>query len=262
MMRCRPQGYLLLVLLLVLALCAGCGNKGPVRPQRQPLPAAPEDLVLRQQGTQMLLSWMMPQLNQDGTDLTDLAGFKVMRMDYDPAEDCPDCRDTSILLRQVELDYLRDVQRMDGRMFLADPDLEEGRGYQYRIIPYNRWGQDGTPVTHKEVISAIPPAPESVQAESSDGVLTLTWQAPKTLPGDMELLGYNVYRRRPGRPFAIAPLNPTPVTGTRFEDRAFKSGSTYLYAVRAVVRQQQREVESRLSKAVIATPWAGNQASF
>lgn len=262
MMRCRPQGYLLLVLLLVLGLCAGCGKKGPVLPQRQPLPAAPEDLVLRQQGTQMLLSWMMPQLNQDGTDLTDLAGFKVMRMDFDPAEDCPDCRDTSILLRQVELDYLRDVQSTDGRIFLADPDLEEGRGYQYRIIPYNRWGQDGTPVTQKQVLSIIPAAPETVQAETSDGVLTLTWQAPQSLAADMELLGYNVYRRRPGRPFAIAPLNPRPLTEARFEDRNFISGSTYLYAVRAVVRQQLREVESRLSKAVIATPWAGKQASF
>ena len=50
MMRCRPQRYLLPVLLLALGLCAGCGNKGPVRPQRQPLPAAPEELVLRQQG--------------------------------------------------------------------------------------------------------------------------------------------------------------------------------------------------------------------
>ena len=210
----------------------------------------------------MLLSWMMPQNNQDGTDLTDLAGFKVMRMDFDPAEDCPDCRDTSILVRQVELDYLRDVQRMDGRIFLADPNLEEGRGYQYRIIPYNRWGQDGTPVMQRQVLSVIPPAPEAVQAETSDGVLTLSWQAPQALSADMELIGYNVYRRRTGRPFAIAPLNPRPVTEGRFEDRAFTSGSTYLYAVRAVVRQQRREVESRLSKAVIATPWAGTQTSF
>lgn len=262
MTRCRPQRYLLIALLTVLGLCAGCGNKGPVRPQSQPLPAAPEQLILRQQGTQMLLSWLMPQRNQDGTELTDLAGFKVMRMEFDPDEDCPDCRDTSILLRQVELDYLRDVQRMDGLFFLADPDLEEGRGYQYRIIPYNRWGQDGTPIKERQLLSVVPPAPETVQSKTGDGVLILTWQPPQALATDMQLLGYNIYRRRPGRPFAIAPLNPQPVTETRFEDHVFDSGNTYLYAVRAVVRHQQREVESRLSKAVVATPWTGIQSAF
>lgn len=262
MMRRRHQGFLLLALLMVLGLCAGCGRKGPVRPQRQPLPAAPEQLVLRQQGTQMLLSWAMPQRNQDDTELTDLAGFKVMRMDFDPTEDCPDCRDTSVLLRQVELDYLRDVQSRNGHYFLADPDLEEGRGYQYRIIPYNRWGQDGTPVAARETLSVIPPAPQAVEAETADGVLTLTWQKPQGLTDDMALIGYNVYRRRPGRPYAVAPLNAQPLSEARFEDRVFQSGRTYLYAVRAVVLHQQREVESRLSKAVIATPWAVKKSSF
>ena len=142
------------------------------------------------------------------------------------------------------------------------PTLRKVAATNTALSPYNRWGQDGTPVTQRQVLSVIPPAPEAVEAETGDGVLILTWQAPQALAADVELLGYNVYRRRPGRPFAIAPLNPRPVTETRFEDRAFTSGSTYLYAVRAVVRQQQREVESRLSKAVIATPWAGTQASF
>lgn len=255
MIQRRPHGYLLPVLLLLLGLVAGCGHKGPVLPQRQPLPAAPENLVLRQQGTQMLVSWTMPERNQDGTELTDLAGFKVMRMDFDPAEDCPDCRDTSVLLRQVELEYLRAAQQVDGRFFLADADLEEGRGYQYRIIPYNRWGQDGAPVTGRMVLGAIPPAPENLQAQPGDGAMDLKWQAPRALPGEMDLIGYNVYRRRPGRPFAVAPLNLQPVTETHYQDRAFQSGKTYLYAVRAVVRYQQQEVESRLSEAVVATPW-------
>jgi hypothetical protein len=258
----RPQGILLFAVLTLLCLLAGCGRKGPVRPQRQPLPAAPEQLVLRQQGTQMLLAWTMPQSNQDGSELTDLAGFKVMRMDFDPTEDCPDCRDTSTLLRQVELEYLRDVRSANGRFFLTDPDLEEGRGYQYRIIPYNRWGQDGTPVAGRQVVTIIPPPPQEVEATATDGLLTLTWQAPQDLGANMELLGYNVYRRRPGRPYAMAPLNPQPLSAPRFEDRRFQSGRTYLYAVRSVVRYQQREVESRLSKAVVATPYTGEQAPF
>jgi hypothetical protein len=261
MMPRRAQGYLLFAFLIVLGLCAGCGHKGPVRPQRQPLPAAPEQLMLRQQGNGMLLSWIMPRLNQDGTELTDLAGFKVMRMEFDPAEDCADCRDTSTLLRRVELEYLRDVQRDDGRFYMADSDLTEGRGYEYRIIPYNRWGQDGTPIGARQVLTLIPPAPEQPVAQTADGVLILTWQ-PLQPQADVALVGYNVYRRRPGRPFAIAPLNKQPLAEPRFEDRFFKSGSTYLYAVRAVAKQGDREMESRLSEAVIATPRSSGGSAF
>lgn len=257
----RLQTCLLLAVLVVMALGAGCGRKGPVRPQRQPLPAAPDHLELRQQGDGMLLSWSMPRLNQDGTELTDLAGFKIMRMEFEPNQDCPDCRDTSILLRQIELAYLRDVQQSDGRFFMADTGLQQGRGYQYRVIPYNLWGQDGTPAEARQVVTFLPPAPQQVAAETADGVLTLTWQAP-ALPAGLELVGYNVYRRRPGRPFAIAPLNPHPLAEPRFEDRLFKSGSTYLYAVRAIVKQDSQEIESLLSKAEVATPWAGAEAPF
>jgi predicted small lipoprotein YifL len=259
-MRRTRLGYLFLLATLGLALATGCGRKGPVRPERQPLPAAPEEFSLRQQGDRMVLVWSLPRFNQDGTPLTDLDGFKIMRMEFDPAEDCPNCRDTSELRRQVDLGFLRDVQQFDDRFFLADGDLRVGFGYQYRIIPYNRWGQDGPSVMQRATITALPPAPAAVTADSADGVLTLAWQPPADLPADMELLGYNVYRRRPGRAMSPAPLNRAPVTTLRYADRAFRSGRTYLYAVRAVVRHQGRTVESLLSRAVVATPWSSGGA--
>jgi len=242
------------LLLLALPLAAGCGRKGPVRPQRQPLPAAPEQLVLRQQGDQVLLSWSAPRANQDGSLLTDLAGFRILRMTYDPTEDCPDCRDTSVVLRQIDLEYLRETQFMAGRYFSTDTGLTAGQGYQYRIVPFNRWGQDGASVVERIALVAVPPAPEGLQAQGLNGQLQLTWAPVTNLPTGMELLGYNVYRRRPGRPFVTAPLNRAPLSEAGFEDRDAEPGITYLYAVRSLVRQQDREVESNLSRAVVATP--------
>lgn len=243
-----------MLLFLALPLAIGCGRKGPVRPQSQPLPAAPEQLALRQQGDQVLLSWSAPRTNQDGSLLTDLAGFRILRMTYDPTEDCPDCRDTSVLLRQIDLEYLRETQFMAGRFFSTDTGLTAGQGYQYRIVPFNRWGQDGASVVERIALVAVPPAPEGPQAQALNGRIQLTWAPVANLPAGMDLLGYNVYRRRPGRPFVTAPLNRAPLTETGFEDRDAEPGITYLYAVRILVRQQDREMESNLSRAVVATP--------
>jgi predicted small lipoprotein YifL len=242
----RPLTTFLTLLLLATAL-AGCGKKGPVRPLRQPQPGAAEEFTLRQQGDRMLLVWSLPQQNEDGTPLTDLAGFRIYRGTFEPGDDCPECLQTPKLWRLVDLEYLRDVQRVGDRFFAADSDLQPGQGYQYRIIPFNRWGQDGKPALQRQVLSEPPPAPSQVAAAGQNGTLLVTWQPPSSLPEGMELLGYNVYRRRPDRAFPPAPHNPQPVAATRLEDRDFAAGKTYLYAVRAVVRQDGRVLESRLS---------------
>jgi hypothetical protein len=246
-----------LCLLLLAAVLAGCGKKGPVRPLRQPVPAAVEEFSLRQQGDRMLLVWTLPRQNEDGTPLTDLAGFRIYRGTFEAGDDCPECLETPKVWRLVDLEYLRSVQRVGDRFFAADPGLQPGQGYQYRIIPFNRWGQDGKPVLQRQVLAEPPPAPAEVAAEDKDGALLVTWQPAPSLPEGMEMLGYNVYRRRPGRAFPPAPLNLKPIAETRFEDRDFAAGRTYMYAIRTVVRQDGRVLESRLSDVAAAFSYSG-----
>jgi hypothetical protein len=246
-----------LILLLLTAIPAGCGKRGPVRPLRQPVPGAVEEFSLRQQGDRMLLVWTLPRQNEDGTPLTDLAGFRIYRATFEAGDDCPECLETPKLRLLVDLEYLRAVARVDDRFFAADPGLQPGLGYQYRIIPFNRWGQDGKPALQRQLLAEPPPAPAEVVAEDRDGALLVTWQPTSSLPDGMELLGYNVYRRRPGRAFPPAPLNREPVAETLFEDRDFTAGRTYMYAVRAVVRQDGRVLESRLSNIAPAVSYSG-----
>lgn len=238
---------MVLILLLLAGTLSGCGKKGPVRPVRQPIPKAPEEFVLRQQGRQMLLIWSLPQQNDDDSPLTDLAGFRIYRSIFEAGDECPECLETPDQWRVVDLEYLRDVQRVGDRFFLNDPDLMIGMGYQYRIIPYNRWGQDGQSALARLVLNDPPPAPEEVQARRHQDRMTITWQPVEKLPAEIQLLGYNIYRRRPGRTFPPAPQNQQPLDALLFEDRDFAADKTYLYAVRTVVLKGDQMIESPLS---------------
>ncbi len=256
-MNCRPRPGTLMMALLFLVLLAGCGTKGPVRPLAQPLPAAPPEMTLHQQGDGLLLSWSLPRSNQDRTEMTDLAGFRVYRQSFEPEEDCPDCRNDAPLWRLVELDYLGHAQRRNGRLFLLDNGLEPGLGYSYKVVPFNRWGQDGHPIERRQTLATPPPPPLGLQAQRGNGRLLLSWQAAE-LPEGMELLGYQLYRRRPGRAFGAAPRNEELLSQPRFEDSGFETGRSYVYAIRTVVRQAEQVLESALSDTLVITP----QGSF
>ncbi|MCD4688827.1 MAG: fibronectin type III domain-containing protein [Desulfuromonadaceae bacterium] len=252
-MNCRLHSVTLTLTLLLLILLVGCGTKGPVRPLAQPLPAAPPEMTLHQQGDGLLLSWSIPRTNQDGSELTDLAGFRVYRQSFDPVEDCPDCRDNAPLWRLVELDYLGHTQRRNGRLFLLDNGLEAGRGYSYKVVPFNRWGQDGPPIERRQTLAMPPPAPTAPKAKQQDSGLLLSWQAAE-LPEGMKLVGYQVYRRRPGRAFDAAPRNDKLLSQPRFMDSGFEANHSYVYAIRTVARQAEQVLESALSETLVVTP--------
>jgi len=243
--------------LLLFALLAGCGHKGPVRPLKQPVPAAPQALEVQQKGTRFLVAWNRPAVNQDGSALTNLQGFHVYRMQYDPAEDCPECRDTSALLLDVDLEYLRDVRRSGERFFVWDDELTPGFGYQYSVVPYNRKGRNGEPARLRLPFLIPPATPARPLAENHDQMVRLRWE-PVTEPrAGVELLGYNLYRRESDEPFPFPPVNREILTDPAFEDYGVENGHSYLYAVRSVIRIQGKTVESQLSEAAGAEPQPG-----
>jgi hypothetical protein len=246
------------LLLLLLALLAGCGKKGPVQPLKQRLPAAPEALTVRQIGDRFLVAWRPPVRNLDGSTLEDLDKFRVYKMRYDLANDCPECRDTSVLLQEVDLDYLRDVRRVGDRLYLWDTELEPGYGYQYRIVPINTKGREGGSILLRAPFVNPPPAPAGLTAENRDRLVRLHWQSPAATPPDGERLGFNLYRREASEPFPFSPVNRDVIlTDPAFEDFDVENGRTYVYAVRTVVRVLGKTVESTLSNIVTAAPQPG-----
>lgn len=248
---------ILLILIFLLTTLPGCGKKGPVRPLKQPLPAAPEALSVQQKGDRFLVSWRPPVRNQDGSELTDLEKFKVYKMRYELGDDCPECRDTSVLLQEVDLDYLRDVTRIGDRLYLWDGELEAGFGYQYRIVPINTRGREGAQARQRVPFVAPPPPPVRLTAESHDRMARLRWQPPAVVPAEAEWVGFNLYRREAGEAFPLLPVNREIQVEPEFEDYSVENGRTYEYAVRTVIRFLGARVESQLSGTVTVTPQPG-----
>jgi len=240
---------------LLLAL-GGCGKVGPVKPLEQPLPAAPEKLTSMQQGNLMQLAWDIPTSNLDGSPLTDLQGFNVFKMRYDLAEDCPECRDISTLLRQVDLEFLKNADRRGNRLTFWDNDLEPGFGYQYKVVAYTRRNREGAPAITRRPFLTPPASASMIRASAHDRMVRLEWQ-PVTGPADGELLGYNLYRRSTGEVLSSLPVNTAPLSETTFEDFGLQNGVSYSYTLRAVIKTKNTRLESNASSPVEATPKVG-----
>ena len=246
-----------LAFLLLLVLSAGCGKKGPVQPLKQPLPAAPKELALRQLGMQLVLAWDIPKVNQNGTPLTDLKGFKVYKMRYDLGEDCPECRDTSVLLAEIDLDYLQDVIRRGDRLYFWDTELKTDFGYKYTVTPYNRRNREGAPAQVRRPMLTPPLPPDGLTATAHDRLVRLTWEPVLKDRQGEGWLGYNLYRRMPDEAFPPRPLNREPLVNNAFEDFTVQNGTIYVYAVRTVVSIMDHPVESLLSNIAEAIPREG-----
>lgn len=238
-------------LILFLLILPACGHKGPVRPLEVRLPAAPEVFEITQRGETFLLGWTIPTVNQDGSPLTDLDGFRVYRMRYLPQDDCPECRDTSALWREIDLDYLRDVRRIGNRLFMADADLQIGYAYRYRVVPVTTRRRPGAAAVAQRPFVLPPSPPAHVSASGHNRMVRLRWSPPADAS---EIVGYNIYRQSEAEPSPFLPVNPAPIDALSHEDFGLTNQATYHYHVRTVVGHGSQRVESPPSESVGAVP--------
>lgn len=252
----RSSPTLLLIGLVCLAL-AGCGHKGRPLPLQQPLPIAPPDLQARQRGNSMLISWTIPDKNQNETPLTDLAGFNLYRMIFDPRDTCPECQDRSLLLQSIDLDYLVNAQLVEQRVYLADHGIRPGKGYFYRVTARTAAGHEGASAEVQREALPAPDAPLGLSAIGLDRLVRLEWQAVTPQSAAESLLGYQLYRGAADGRIEPAPVNSELLTSTGYDDFSVDNGQTYNYQIRSVIRRGDLTLESLPSVVVAATPQAG-----
>ncbi|MGD9848861.1 hypothetical protein [Desulfuromonas thiophila] len=249
---------LLLVALLALPLTGlgGCGKRGPLKPLRQPLPQAVGQAALSQKGDALLLGWDAPRANQDGSPLSDLKGFAVYKIDYEPAKGCPECRIPQQLWRQVDLAGPANDQSQ--RYYLWDNAVDEDTGYRYRIVPLTRAGGSGAETLLHRPLLPAPPAPPAPAARALAHQVELRWSAAELQDAARQSggswLGVNLYRCDAGAYYGPRPLNSSPITADLYRDSRVQNGQCYQYALRSVVQYGEQIVESRLGTAIEACP--------
>ncbi|MEF8796983.1 MAG: fibronectin type III domain-containing protein [Salinivenus sp.] len=95
-----------------------------------------------------------------------------------------------------------------------------------------------------------PPPPSGLEATSQEGSVTLTWDAVAAADA------YRVYRdTTAGIDASGSPVRPD-LPAAEYVDETAENGTTYVYAVTAVVREGEAVAESRPSSERRATPFA------
>ena len=243
-------------LLLLVPLLLACGRKGPPVVPKSRVPEAVSQLSAYPRGKAVVLTWRMPRRNTDGSALSPLEGFLVLRGEVTRAVVAGTCRCEFREVGFVDLDSPKDAEISGGRVRYTDRDaaLAWGHTYAYRVIPLTRDKVRG--VASKEVVlhlPPLPPPPRNVRAEARDAAVLLRWDPPPLSP-EARLAGYNVYRSTKPGSYGTEPVNRQVLTGTSFMDMGLKNGVAYFYTVRSAGMAQPPWNEGEPSREVTATP--------
>lgn len=243
---------LLAVLALLPLILSGCGKKGALVPPEALVPAPIADLRVAQKGEQFLVSWSRPTREEAGGGVRDLSGFRVLRREVLPeGEDCEQCPDAYRTVRNVDLEYLREVSRRGNLYFFSDGDVVTGKVYQYKAISLKRDGAVSRDSNKPRKKKIVPPGAPQLQTRSVPGGVELSW-GPGALPPETVLIGYNLYRRRGEEPVSPFPINDTLLTDSRYVDRHLDPRTAYHYLVRSIARSGVEVAESVPSNEVTA----------
>jgi hypothetical protein len=201
-------------------LLSACGKKGNPVPKGLPVPRAIGDLRGEVRDGVLLLSFSVPTRNMDGTDASDVAGFRILRR-------CGGCGTGFEPWKVLRLADEHGYSVRGGRLFTYDNDLQEGFEYGYRVFPETSKGVLGDGSNIFSVRWLEPPrTTPHVTVQEEDSRLILVWSLS-------EGLFYNVYRWEE-EVYPVAPRNASPMSVTQFIDEGLQNGKQYRYEVRAV----------------------------
>lgn len=225
---------LLLASSVLAVLAPACGRKGPPVPPRPAIPAA-TILTAAAEGRTVLLRWARPTRNADGSPLTGLDHFVLLR-GAEPLPGGPPGEASSLRPLEIVRAVRPDNAILEGEFYRyvdgTRVPLSLGVRYTYQVLAVTERGTSGVPAS--ATVEVHPPlgAPRALKAEAGDGSVTLAWQAPA--PGETPpVSAYHVYREEPGMRGPVR-ITRFPVEGTRYVDLTVQNERPYRYTVRSV----------------------------
>ena len=224
--------------LICLALIS-CGKKGPPIPKGLPVPAGIGDLRGDVKDGVLFLSFSIPDRNMDGTELKDLAGFRILKS-------CGGCAGGFEVWRNIALTDKRGYTIRGNRLYTYDDDLRPGFDYAYKVYAYTTKNVEGGPPNIFSIKWRKPPAPlKHVAVTEEDARVFLSWEKEDDL-------SYNVYRRETDV-YPLFPVNPSPLSTPQLTEANLKNGQQYRYEVRAVRVENGVPYEGE-GTSILATP--------
>jgi hypothetical protein len=245
---------LLFFSLLCVLLAGGCGKKDDPTAPVAVAPGKVRDLTVRPAGNAIALRFSIPEKNTDGSILSDLAGFAVLRSEQAFAKECRDCPKRFSVIYDIDYKtYVMNNPQTPGIEY-RDSALAFQTIYAYQVIGYNVDKRPGPPVTSPDIFWDVPSAPpQAVRPELEGKTVVLSWEAPSILQDGTAFEGpsaYNLYRRTPETSYALIPINSEPIAALSCRDRGIMKDIDYLYTLRAIRMVRDTAVESEPSAEV------------
>jgi len=251
---------MLLLGLCALAMAPTCVKRRPPLPPLERVPQRTEALTGIQRGNQIILIWPALPRNAKEGSVQSIRRVDVYRVAEKPTAPLPLTEDQfsarSLLIGSVPYDEIR----KNGTNLTYTDTLElagEPARLRYAIRYVNSAGQRAAYSNFflMEPAAKVADPPTITGQEESETANTIIWAAPaKNIDGStpVNLLGYNIYRTNAAQTeVEPKPLNPEPVTGTRYQDKKFKFGEKYVYFVRSVsLGTEGKQVESLDSNSI------------
>ncbi|MBI3008106.1 MAG: fibronectin type III domain-containing protein [Candidatus Omnitrophica bacterium] len=206
-------------------------------------PSPPPGLTATGGNTIVDLSWTAPTINQDGSTLTDLAGYNVYRSISSEGTF------TKINTSTVTVLSFQDTGRTNGTT------------YYYKVTAIdtattaNESNFSGVVSATPQVrgSAASPAVPANPAAIGRNTIVDLNWTTPSVNQDGSpltDLAGYNIYRRT-GSSGVYEKINSSVNTAATFQDTSRTNGTTYFYKITAVDTGSN---ESNFSAEASATP--------
>ncbi|MEW6427476.1 MAG: fibronectin type III domain-containing protein [Thermodesulfobacteriota bacterium] len=247
-------GYLAVAALCCCLAAAGCGRKTAPVPPESVVPVAIDSLRVELTAAGAQLSWGYPTRTTTGRKIEEIRGFEIYRAAVEAAQFCAGCPLPYGEPRTVEGGKLPPGGQPKVGHF-QDALLRPGYHYFYRVRATTGWQYAGEPSNTVDFVWQSPPdVPEALTAEAGDGVVTLSWQAPRRhldgSPADGGFV-YRVLRREEnGEWKTIA----GPLPGYRFADITAVNGRSYSYVVQAARRQGEILIHGKDGGPIVARP--------
>lgn len=166
----------------------------------------------------VILNWNAVTTNNDGSNLLDLAGYRIFRK--------KNAEDTLVEVGVVA----------ENVTTFEDTSMKDGASYFYAVAAFDDEPEPQEGLKSAELaVGTIPSVPVGLVSSAFDGKIVLDWSSVKDIADpelNENLAGYNVYRSLTSGSGYVNIGNTTAEVET-FEDTSAENGTTYHYVITA-----------------------------